>query len=242
MRTFAYLRVSTLQQLDRSGLDRQREIVQTFIQSKDWTCVRVFTEQQSGGVEFQDRLVLIEMLELAAAFNAEAIVVERADRLARDLVAQEVFLAKCAEHKVLVYSADSGEELTLPGADPTRIMLRQIVGVLAQWEKAMLVKKLQDGRRRTKQKTGMPCGGKPGYGREGDTDQQSYETSVMKWIVERRQNFKTYLELAKQLNDRKVQAPGGGKYWHASTVYRMWRRAIEDLDIPPKPHTSLVKM
>lgn len=233
MRVFAYYRVSTQQQVDKNGLDRQRDTVTTFVDAKGWTILRPFSEQQSGGAKVEDRRMLLEMLDLAPAFNVEAIVVERADRVARDLMAQEIFFVRCAERNIQVYAADSGQELTVADGDPSRVMLRQMLGVIAQWEKAVIVKKLQDGRRRTKARTGRPCGGRRPYGLNPDPAVQADERYTLNYIRARRREGWTYLKIAHRLRERGILNPSGERYWHASTVYRLDRTVIDKPEIGP---------
>lgn len=221
-RVFAYLRVSTKEQLDMNGLDRQRDAVRGYADHVGFTIARAFEEQQSGGAKYENRAMLLEMLELAPAFDIEAIVVERADRIARDLMAQEIFFAKCCEKNLKVFSADTGEELTCKDGDPTRVMLRQILGALSQWEKSVIVKKLQDGRRRTKAKTGIPCGGPRPYGRRSDDPaEQADERRVLNYIRQCRRAGWTYRRIAAQLQEQRERSPAGNIFWHANTVKRL---------------------
>lgn len=165
-RVFIYTRVSTTQQLDGGGLPRQLEICQSFVDAKEWSVARIFTEAESGSVETMDRPQLREAISLCTpSTGVSAIVVERADRIARDLIVSELFFRECKAAGVEVYSADTGEELVNADADPTRILIRQILGALAQWEKTQIARKLLAGRKRMKEKTGFPCGGKPVFGR-----------------------------------------------------------------------------
>lgn len=227
MRVFAYLRVSTREQLDTTGVDRQRDVVRAFVDSKDWTIARTFSETQSGGAAFEDRLMLLEMLEAATVHHIDTIVVERADRVARDLMAQEIFFVRCQERNLRVFAADSGQELTCKDGDPTRVLLRQMLGALAQWEKAVIVKKLQDGRRRTKARTGVPCGGPKPYGARGDDPAETAdERHVLGRIRRWRLDGYTYRDIASRLNQQGIRAPGGQKFWHAPTVRRLDKREL----------------
>lgn len=165
-KVFVYTRVSTAQQIDGDGHPRQEAACYDFIDAKGaWEVVRTFNEQTSGTVEAMDRKILSECIELCgAAFDVHTIVVERADRIARDLIVSELFFRECARRGIEVYSADSGEELVNSDADPSRKLIRQVLGALAQWEKSSTAKKLLAGRKRTKELTGFPCGGKPVFG------------------------------------------------------------------------------
>lgn len=212
-RIFAYLRVSTAEQLKGGGHERQLETIAKFCDGKDWSIARVFKDQQSGADPVGDRKMLMEMVELAPSFGA-VIVVERIDRVARELMHQEIFLAQCKAKGVLVYAADSGEELVMAEADPTRILIRQLLGAMAQWERSMLTKKLLAGRMAKKLKTGKPCGGPPPY------DDQT----VILDIIACRHTGATFLEIANILSDGGVQPPRGSRRWSASTVHKIHQR------------------
>lgn len=165
-RVFIYRRVSTAQQVDGGGLPRQLEICQAFTDTKGWVVARVFTEQESGSVDTMDRPQLQEAISLCTpATGVSAIVVERADRIARDLLISEFFFRECKTAGIEVYAADTGEELVNAEADPSRKMIRQIFGAVSEWEKAQIARKLLAGRKRKKAETGFPCGGKPVFGR-----------------------------------------------------------------------------
>jgi DNA invertase Pin-like site-specific DNA recombinase len=181
--------------------------------------VREFSEVQSGGVDFDDRIMLAAMLDEAKTIGAEAIVVERIDRLARDLMAQEVFLRSATAKGIKVFTADSGQDMTNTD-DPTRVMFRQIMGALAQWEKAVIVKKLQDGRRRMAERTGRPCGGPPRYGFHPNPATRERQRDVIYGIKKFHAAGMTYGKIAKALQAHGVLPPVG-KVWHRATVYKL---------------------
>lgn len=212
-RVFAYLRVSTAQQLEGGGHERQLETIKKFCESKGWPIIRTVPDQQSGAAPVGDRVKLMDMVETAPIYSA-VIVVERIDRVARELMHQEIFLAKCKSLGVLVYAADSGEELVMAEADPTRVLIRQLLGALSQWEKSMLAKKLLAGRKRKARETGKPCGGPPAF------DDQAVIGDVLRLRAE----GKTYRQIATILTDGGVRPPQLGRSWSASTIYKIAER------------------
>lgn len=164
-RVYVYTRVSTNEQVTGGGFARQLEACRNFCASKGWTVLREFREQESGSVEAMRRPELSAAIELCnPGYEVDTIVVERADRIARDLIVSELFFKTCRDKKIFVYAVDTGEELVNAEADPTRTLIRQVLGALSEWVKAEIARKLLDGRRRMKEKTGMPCGGKPVFG------------------------------------------------------------------------------
>jgi DNA invertase Pin-like site-specific DNA recombinase len=216
-RVFAYLRVSTAQQLDGGGHARQLDTIKKFCEQKGWPITRVVEDQQSGADPVGDRTKLVDMIETAPIVGA-VIVVERIDRVARELMHQEIFLAKCKDLKVLVYAADTGEELVMAEADPSRIMIRQIFGAMAQWEKSMLTKKLLAGRMRKKLVTGKPCGGPPPF----------EDKTVIDDIMQLRSEGKTYRTIATILTEGGVRPPEYGQSWAPSTIHKIVKRKKEE--------------
>lgn len=175
---FSYLRVSGSGQVDGDGPERQREAITRFCKSYNLKLVGEFFDRAvSGTVEAIARPQFSELLDYAdsrASSNSpiSAIVVERMDRLARDLMVSEFLLAECRKRNLKVFSADQGVLLDMAsdGGDPTRVLIRQILGALAQWEKTMLVTKLRAARVRKRETTGR-CEGKKRYGfRPGEQD------------------------------------------------------------------------
>jgi DNA invertase Pin-like site-specific DNA recombinase len=74
------------------------------------------------------------------------VIVEDASRFARSVIAQELGVLAMQARGVRVLTA-SGEDLTSTD-DPAKIMMRQIAGAFAQYEKARLVAKLRGARDR----------------------------------------------------------------------------------------------
>jgi hypothetical protein len=68
------------------------------------------------------------------------------DRYARTLTVQEGILAHLWKLGARVFTADNGE-VQQDDDDPMRTVIRQVIGVAAQLERAMTGKRLRDGRR-----------------------------------------------------------------------------------------------
>lgn len=157
MHVMSYLRVSGKSQIDGDGPERQRDSINAFCTTHNLTLTAEFFEAGvSGTVDGLDRPKFAEMMEsiLDQRQNGnpvDGIIIERMDRLARDLMVSEVLLAECRKRKIQVFSADQGAliDMASDGVDPTRVLIRQIMGALAQWEKSTLVNKLRAARIRT---------------------------------------------------------------------------------------------
>lgn len=161
MNVVSYIRVSGKGQLSGDGPDRQRDSVHAFAGVHGLVNMREFFEQGvSGTVEGIDRPAFGEMIDWIS--DGTAIVVERMDRLARDLMVQEFLLKECRDRNIKVFAADVGliDQATNDG-DPTRKLIRQVLGAVAEFAKSELVMKLAKARKRMKATTGRCEGTKP---------------------------------------------------------------------------------
>lgn len=227
MGVYSYLRVSSRGQLDGDGPERQRDAVAAFCKAHGLQLVGEFFERGvRGDTDGMDRPAFSDMVErtIHLATNGmpiEAIVVERMDRLARDLMVSEVLLAECRKHKLKVYAADQGDlrDMAGDGGDPTRVLIRQIMAALAQWEKAALVKKLRLARERKAAATGRLCGQTEPFGRlPGEQQVMDYILSL--WEVTPRPTYRT---LEAQLRQSEIVNRSGG-YFSAPQLHGLLKR------------------
>ena len=94
------------------------------------------------------------MLEAIAGNGVHTIIVESANRFARDLIVQETgwrFLQKLGIELIAADSPNAFLDDT-----PTAVMIRQILGSVAQFEKAALVARLASARKRLGKTGGKP--------------------------------------------------------------------------------------
>lgn len=222
-RVFAYLRVSTARQNDGDGFDRQKAACQRLADKNGWHIVRFFQEQESGSVETMDRPCLLQALELCGE-QYDTILVERVDRIARDLIVAELFFRECKKRGVKIYSADTEEELVNADGDPTRKLIRQILGALAEWEKTQICRKLQAGRKRKKNETGKPCGGSYPFGDHPNPVIRRPQQLALHHILASVREGKSLAWVADSLFRRRMLNPHGGERWTRSTVHLIFKR------------------
>lgn len=167
---FAYIRVSGKSQVAGDGPDRQRESIAKFCEGRFSILGEKFERGVSGTVEAMERpefSALIDEIECRRinGQQIEGIVVERADRLARDLMISELLLRECRTRNIKVFAADRGEAIDLASdaSDPTQILIRQILAALSQWEKTQVVQKLAKARAHVKAVKGK-CEGRKAFG------------------------------------------------------------------------------
>lgn len=230
----AYLRVSTASQTDGDGFPRQKDACRRFAESKGWSVARFFEEQQSGSDQLFDRPLMQELLALCGGGMFDTIIVERVDRVARDVVIAELFFRECKKRGVSVYAADSGEELVNAEGDPTRTLIRQILGALAEWDKAQICRKLQAGRRRKKMATGKPCGGPIPYGHNVSSERRDVEAWALDLIVWKvREELQSHAKVAKLLQAWEIPTPGNAKKWTRGIVHHLYHQNSQR-KLPPK--------
>lgn len=225
MNTFAYIRVSGKGQVDGDGYDRQAEKINAFCNLHNLDSYGVHYEAAvSGTVEAMSRPAFLKMLEQIDASNKtehpiQAIVVERMDRLARDLMVSEFLLRECRERGIKVFSADQGQLLDMASndVDPTRILIRQLMAALAQWEKSMLVMKLRIARDH-KRETGARVEGVKPYGT------MPGEASILELAYNLYQSGSGPSRVADYLNQGGFKTRGG-KPWDRKTAYHILKIA-----------------
>jgi DNA invertase Pin-like site-specific DNA recombinase len=138
------------------------------------------------------------------------VLIEKLDRLARDLMQQETLIGVLRGRGFELLSV---AEPDLCSDDPSRVMVRQLFGVVSQYEKSTLVVKLRGARRRTKAKTGRCEGRKPYGDRPG-------EAKVIAHAKALRASGMSWDAVAEQLNKDEMQTRYGGQ-WFGSTIRKI---------------------
>jgi DNA invertase Pin-like site-specific DNA recombinase len=214
-KAYGYLRVSGKGQVDGDGFPRQRSAVADYARKNRMEVVNEFRDEGVSGTLF-DRPGLTDLFLAIKAEGIKVVVVEKADRLARDLVVSETLLAEFRKLGVKVVAAEGGTDLTVDNDDPSRKMIRQILGVVSEWEKSCIVQKLRAARIRTKEKHGR-CEGQKPYG------EKQGEAEIVARIHGLRTERLTINEIADRLNSDGVPTRSGGR-WHFTQIRRILAR------------------
>lgn len=211
---FVYLRVSGHGQIEGDGFDRQLLACEGYAASHDLEIAEVFREEGvSGTKELEDRPALSELFAALEENGIKTVLIEKVDRLARDLMVQESIIGDMQKSG---YTLISVAEPDLCSQDPSRILIRQIFGALAQYERAMIVLKLRGARQRKKAKEGRCEGVKPYGEKPGESD------SLM-MIQHLRAAGQSCDRIAEALNVNGIPARRGGK-WRGDTVNKILKR------------------
>ena len=97
-------------------------------------------------------------LEQIAGNGVRTIIVETANRFARDLIEQETGFRRLQADGITLIAADKPE--CFVDDTPTAVLVRQILGAVAQFDKVMTVAKLRGARERKRRKTGAKVEGR----------------------------------------------------------------------------------
>jgi DNA invertase Pin-like site-specific DNA recombinase len=160
---FAYLRTSSSTNVgaDRDSDKRQRAAIEAFAKSAGFVIVDwIYDAAVSGTDPIAERPGFKSMLDRIAANGVRTILIESPDRFARDLAVQLAghdFLKSLGVTLVPATAPDYFLEDT-----PTAVLVRQVLGAIAQFEKSSLVAKLKAARDRKKAELGK-CGGRKSY-------------------------------------------------------------------------------
>jgi DNA invertase Pin-like site-specific DNA recombinase len=220
-RAYSYLRVSGRGQISGDGFPRQREAIAKYARRHGVTIVQEFRDEGvSGTRELGSRPGLAALLDRLETNGVRVVLIERADRLARDLLVGEVILGQFRKIRVRVVDA-SGTNLSADDDDPTRILIRQVLGAVSQFEKAVVVLKLRAARDRMRIRTGRCEGRRPfGY--------YPHEQHTVDMIRALRRKPRgghalSFAEVADQLNDRNASTRTGVP-WSAGSVFAIMKR------------------
>jgi DNA invertase Pin-like site-specific DNA recombinase len=135
------------------------------------------------------------------------VLIEALNRLARDLMIQETLLSDFRKRGITVISVS---EPDLCSDDPSRKLMRQIFGAIAEYDKAMIVLKLRGARQRMKARTGHCEGSKP-FGAVAD------HRPTIDRILTLRGSGMAVDTIAETLNSEGLRSKTGGK-WYGSSV------------------------
>ncbi len=197
-KVIGYVRVSTAEQVDGFGLDAQRASIRSYCRDEGLTLIEILGDEGiSGSNGLDDRRGLAEALARIERGEATALVVYRLDRLARDLILQETIHARLETRRASVLSVSEPSV----GDDATRTLIRQVMGVFAQYERTVIRGRMMAGKAE-KKKQGGYVGGTPAYGFravDGTLVADEDERAMVKLITDRRRVGESYRTIAMAL-------------------------------------------
>jgi len=218
-KVFGYIRVSGKGQVDGDGFPRQEKAIREYAQRNGLEIVQIFKEKGvSGTVSKRPELAKL-MVSLEKNGNGiNTVIVENMTRLARDLMVQEAIVNDLKKQGFDLISVQDGDDLL--SNDPTRKLIRQVLGAIAEYDKQMTVLKLRVARERMRAVEGK-CEGRKSY--------KEVAPHIIKEIKALRRKprgirkRKTFKSIASLLNE-KGYITSTGKPFTAMNVHKILQR------------------
>ena len=210
-----YIRVSTDEQ--NLGPGAQREALARWCEANGTELVDVFEDHGvSGGAEIDKRPGLLAALDALKDTGAGMLVAAKRDRLARDVVVAAMVERLAEREGTRVVTADGVGD----GQSPEAGLLRGIVDVFAQYERALIRSRTKTAlahKKANRERTG----GIP-YGWKLDRDgihlvPEPNEQAIIEAAVTLRSEGMALRAIGERLQARGLLPRSGGR-WHAKTV------------------------
>jgi DNA invertase Pin-like site-specific DNA recombinase len=164
IKAVAYMRTSSAANVGGDSEPRQRAAIVEYAAEAGYVIADddfYYDPKVKGADAITNRPGFAAMLERIASNGVRTIIVESPDRFARDLAVQLAGHDYLKKLGVTLIPASAPEHFTED--TPTATLVRQVLGAIAEFEKASLVAKLKAARERKKQRTGKKVGGRKNY-------------------------------------------------------------------------------
>jgi DNA invertase Pin-like site-specific DNA recombinase len=194
-KAFAYTRTSSAANVgnDKDSEPRQRQAIDSYAKRAGIEIIETFRDAAVSGVDnVLDRPGFAAMLDQIAGNGVRTIIVETASRFARDLMVAEVGFKMLRDRGIDLIAADNPTTFLDDG--PTSILIRQILGAVSQFEKAMLVAKLRGARDRKRRLTGKKV-----EGRKSLLEKRPEAVAMAKALARRRKQKPSLRAISAQL-------------------------------------------
>jgi DNA invertase Pin-like site-specific DNA recombinase len=222
-KVLGYTRVGTREQVTGFGLEVQAKAIKDYAKANGLRLVRTLSDEGISGSNGLDaRKGLAEVLTVVESGQVSGLVVYRLDRLARDLILQETLMTRMHEAGVEVLSVT---EPDIDSEDGTRVLVRQILGAVSQYERALIRSRMMGGRA-AKVASGGYGGGRPPFGWRAEGKELVPEPREQEAIALVRQLADEGLS-SRQIAARLEEAghrPKVGEQWSSVQVLRILRR------------------
>jgi DNA invertase Pin-like site-specific DNA recombinase len=241
VKVVVYLRVSTARQQEAFGPEVQRAAIQRWAKANDHRVVSWQTDTISGTSELAQRAGWVAAEQLVKDRKAGGIVVARLDRLARDVLVQELLLRNTHRLGGVVMSARESENELLLGEskDPSRKLIRTILGAISEYDREMIADRLESARKAKAAAGGYAHGALPyGWRSEGgELVAHPAEQAALRRMTELRDAGHSTRDIAATLTAEGHPTKRGGA-WSSATVSRIVARHAQDDDSKQNERTA----
>lgn len=208
----AYLRTSSSSNVgeDKDSEKRQMVAIQAYAKRAGYEIVlpAYYDAAVSGADSIEGRMGFAQLLErLRERPDIRTILVETANRFARDLIVQETGYRMLRGLGIELVPVDAPQHFTED--TPTANMVRQILGAVSEFEKAMLVAKLRGARERKRAATGK-CGGRKSH---VEAHPQTVQVAKsLRWVNKRMREKRSLRDISAELAKAGHLATSGKRY------------------------------
>lgn len=220
-KVYGYVRVSTETQAEKGGgLEVQKSSLAKYAKDHDITIERIFEDAGISGTD-ESRPALDELLSEYLR-EGDTILVHTTSRLWRNIFAQATIMKSVMNAKANIRSIDEPSfDVYKYMTDPENFMISGMMGMLDQWERMTIARKLARGRTSKAQGGTKPAGNCP-FGYQYSEDKKSVlideaEARVVKMIFTEGQKGKSLHQIADYLNSQGLTTRRG-KTWSAGSV------------------------
>lgn len=216
----AYLRTSSSTNVgeDKDSDKRQMAAIEGYARRAGYEIVApaYYDAAVSGADSIEGRTGFAQLLErLRERPDVHVILVESANRFARDLIVQETGYRMLRDRGIELIPVDSPQHFS--EETPTAVMVRQILGAVSQFEKAALVAKLKGARDRKRAATGK-CGGRKSHAEAHP--QTVAMAKALRWVNKRMRQKRSMRTIAAELA-KAGHVATSGKPYGASAIKSM---------------------
>ena len=218
---YGYIRVSTETQVEKGyGLDVQRAAIEKYAADNGVTIERIFCDAGISGTK-ESRPALDELL-IETIKDGDTIIVHNTSRLWRDIFTQATIMKAVMTAKANIRSVDDKEfDVYKFMTEPENFMISGMMGMLDQWERMTIARKLARGRA-TKARTGAKPAGVCPFGYQYAPDKKSVivnesEADAVHYMFTEAQKGRTLSEIVTGLTAKGIMTRHG-KPWSRGSV------------------------
>jgi site-specific DNA recombinase len=224
-KTVAYIRVSTTKQLEGAGPAQQRDSIIAYAMSKGLQVDEWYTDDETGTTE--DREQIQALLKQAQEGKLGRLIVDRMDRLGRHMhVCEGLYEAfKKAGCQVVLTNINLEDET------PENVMMRQMLGIMAQYQRSALIRHMGQCAKAKARRTGAHANCQTPFGYSFDRGGgrmviNEEEANAVRRIFELHWAGRSLRQVMKVLHDEGWRVRKGD-YWHPPQVARIIRREAQ---------------
>ena len=233
MKAIVYCRVSTKKQSedDKFSLDQQEQFGVNFFQSRGISDIEVIRDVFSGDSKLEDRPGGLLLTQLVAAGQVGHLFFKVTDRLFRKAWAALQYVDTLTAKGIQVYIDGVPRDLSR-GDDK---MMFGFQAIIADRERETIIRRTQEGLRRSRDEGRAYSPNAYGYKRVFDTTGRKpiakmvideLEGPIVQRIYELRSQGASYGEIIKALNDSGVPTKFGKNFWYVEAIIQIVKSPI----------------